>query len=271
MTEDATGESVDKAEPPTLSETFLAMFVPKPIIGVLHLLGDDPTDRLERAQQEVQTYVEGAVDAILVEDYFGTVDDVVAVLDWLAGEDCPVQVGVNVLEDPVASFDLARKYGLDFIQLDSVSGHLKPDEDEAFARQLSQMRAAAGIPLLGGVRFKYQPYQSGRSLREDLLIGASRSDAIVVSGEGTGQVTPLEKLAEFRSIVGDSYPLIVGSGLTPDTCRAQLEIADGAIVGSYFKDDHRDSGTLDLRHIRRLMGEIDGIRAEIAAEGKANT
>lgn len=249
------------------SATFRSMFPPKPIIGVLHLLGSDPTDRLERARREVAIYVEGGVDAVLVEDYFGTPDDVVAVLDWIAEDGCPIPVGVNVLEDPGASFDLARTYGLKLVQVDSVAGHLEPDEDETFARDLERMRLAADVPLVGGVRFKYQPYLSGRSLREDLELGASRSDAIVVTGEGTGQATPLEKLRKFRSIVGNAYPLLVGSGLTPESCRAQLELADGAIVGSYFKHDHRDRGELDLRHVRRLMGIVEDIRGEVASGG----
>ena len=51
--------------------------------------------------------------------------------------------------------------------------------------------------LLGGVRFKYQPVHSGRTLEEDLRIGMERCDAIVCTGEGTGIPTPLGKVEEF--------------------------------------------------------------------------
>jgi predicted TIM-barrel enzyme len=41
-----------------------------------------------------------------------------------------------------------------------------------------------------------------------------------------------------------------------------MRIADGAIVGSYFKHDHKDSGIVDVAHVRELMAEVGKVRAE---------
>ena len=61
-----------------------------------------------------------------------------------------------------------------------------------------------------------------------------RADAIVVTGEGTGIETSIEKILQFREIIGD-FPLIVGAGVTPDNAHEQLENTDGVIVGSSLK------------------------------------
>lgn len=109
--------------------------------------------------------------------------------------------------------------------------------------------------VLGGVRFKYQPYCSGRSLEEDLNIGMTRCDAIVVTGAGTGMETSMDKIIQFRQIIGD-FPLVIGAGMTPENCAERMRVADGAIVGSYFKDTYTDIGEVDASHVRTFMEAI---------------
>lgn len=104
------------------------------------------------------------------------------------------------------------------------------------------------------------PYKSGRSLEEDLTIGMTRCDAIVVTQDATGQETSMEKIREFRKIMGSDFPLVIGAGLTPDNCEKQFEVADAAIVGSYFKDTYKDTGIVDLSHIQTLMKKMEEIR-----------
>ena len=43
----------------------------------------------------------------------------------------------------------------------------------------------------------------------------TRCDAIVVTQDATGQETPMEKINEFRKIIGD-FPLVIGAGMTAD-------------------------------------------------------
>lgn len=209
--------------------------VDKPIIGMLHLTGYGRDAVLENAKREIEIMYRNGVNAVLVENYFGDRVDVENTLQYL--QECyPDKVyGVNMLGLPEMAFDLARKYGAKFVQMDSVCGHLEPSYEKPFLKKLEAMRGNGDIFLLGGVRFKYQPYRSGRSLEEDLKLGMERCDAIVVTGEGTGISTDLEKIKTYRSILGD-FPLIVGAGMAAETAQEQLTFSDGAIVGSYFKE-----------------------------------
>lgn len=224
----------------------------KPVFGMLHLKGVSPSNILERAKREIGIYLDGGIHALMVENYFGSAADCAQVLAWLQKNLPDVMYGVNILGDAPLAFELAGEYGAKFIQIDSVCGHLPPAADEKLARQLAQLRAQTDVCLLGGVRFKYQAVRSGRTLEEDLRLGAQRCDAIVVTGEGTGIATPLGKVADFRAVLGD-FPLITGAGVTAQTVAQTLACSDGVIVGSYLKDGHIDHGDVNADYVREFM------------------
>lgn len=236
---------------------FLSIFKDtKPILGMLHLKGDTPQSVLKRALLEARQMVDAGVSAVIVENYFGTPENVEAVLAQFQEQGVDFIYGVNVLHQDETAFELARQYGCAFLQLDSVSGHLPPQEDEAFAQKLASLRAGYSGYVLGGVRFKYQPYLSGRSLAQDLALATQRCDAIVVTGDATGALTPVEKIQSFREGIG-AFPLVVGAGMTPKSCAAQLALADAAIVGSYFKEGYVDSGDVCPDHVRQFMQAVE--------------
>lgn len=233
----------------TLKEVF---GVDKPIIGMIHLSGYFREIVMDNARREIEILYRSGVNAVLVENYFGDAVDVENALSYLRRE-YPQQVyGVNMLGDPETAFRLAREYGGKFVQIDSVCGHLKPDQEPSFVRDLKKLRCDGDIFLLGGVRFKYQPYRSGRTLEEDLTLGMERCDAVVVTGEGTGIATELEKIKTFRSILG-AFPLIVGAGMTAETAAEQLSVSDGAIVGSCFKKQGTAGNPVDEDRVMEFM------------------
>ncbi|MEP9386059.1 BtpA/SgcQ family protein [Mesorhizobium sp. KR9-304] len=235
----------------------------KPVLGMLHLGGQAPEERLSRALVEARDMIAGGVDAVVVENYFGDPDDVRRVLEAFERDAPGVVVGLNLLRDFRLGFELVKRFGVSFLQIDSVCGHLPPDEDADYASELKERRAATDALLFGGVRFKYQPVKSGRSEEEDIRLGMARADALVVTGEATGQGTDNAKVLRFRDVVGTDYPLIVGAGMTAATAADQMRIADGAIVGSYFKDSYKDTGIVDVAHVRELMEEVRKVRTEL--------
>lgn len=233
----------------TLKEVF---GVDKPIIGMLHMTGYGTDEKLEIAKKEIEIMYRNGVNAILVENYYGDHADVENALQYLQESYSDQVYGVNILDDPDIAFDLARKYGAKFVQIDSVCGHALPQHDAELAKYLERLRGEKDIFLLGGVRFKYTQHLSGRSLEEDLKIGSDRCDAIVVTGKGTGISTDLEKIKTFRSILGD-FPLIVGAGMTAETAQEQLAFSDGVIVGSYFKEYGEAEYPVDEERVKEFI------------------
>ena len=243
---------------------FLSMFRErKPVMAMLHLKGTSPDDVLERMKRELDTYVTEGVDAVIVEDYFGTYGDMRRALAYIEQTKPDIVYGVNCLNIDARGFELAGEFGAAFVQLDSVVGHVKPRDEEALAAFLELFRSRYEGCVLGGVRFKYQPVLSERSLEEDLEIAKGRCDAVAVTQDATGQETSLDKIRAFREGLGD-FPLIVAAGVTPENLKESFKIADGAVVGSYFKDTYRDDGELSAEHVRTFMDAVRKVREECA-------
>lgn len=233
----------------------------KPIIAMIHLKGNSREDILERAQKEADLLISVGIDALLIEDYFGDEEDVIAMLKWLNEERPDYCYGVNVLQKFAKSYILAEKYGAKFMQVDSISGHLTPDDDILYEEDVMEYYNRGKVLIMGGVRFKYQEVLSGRSLEEDLKVGMKRCHAIVVTGEGTGISTDMAKIQKFRDIIGD-FPLIVGAGLTTDNVKEQLSVADGGIIGSFLKDTRKAEGEVSEANTVEFIKEVLSLRKE---------
>ena len=181
------------------------------------------------------------------------------ILDYLSKSGIGVPYGVNCLNIDAMGFVLASDYGCQFIQLDSVIGHVKPRDEESLAAFLEYARSRCSAYVLGGVRFKYQPVLSEKSIEEDLITAKERCDAVCVTEDATGQETSLAKIIKFRETLGD-FPLFVCAGVTPKNVAEQLRYADGAVIGSYFKDNHKDTGDVYGPHVAEIMEIVNSVR-----------
>ena len=243
-------------------KTFLELFpVKKPVIGMLHGRGNSDTEVLEIAKQELELYRAGGIDAVIAENYFCTPLQAEMILGYVAKHHENLVYGVNLLDDDTLNFKLARDYGCDFMQIDSVSGHVPPEEDRVLEEFFRKNREITSALLVGGVHFKYQPYRSGRSLEEDLKFGMERCDAIAVTGDYTGQETDFTKIQAFRGIIGN-FPLVVAAGTTPRNLERQLTLCDACITGSYFKRFHDAKEELDSTNIAKFMEAVKKIRED---------
>lgn len=236
---------------------------PKPVIGVIHCKGETEEEVLALAKKEIEIYESCGLDGVLVETYFGTYTQVEKVLSYLQNKESKVPYGVNCLNVDAMGFYLAEKYGCDFLQIDSVGGHLKSRDDESLDAFFDFFREKCSAYLMGGIRFKYQPINSGRSTEEDLKIGMERCDAICVTEDATGQKTSMKKIQQFRDAIGE-FPLFVCAGVTPDNVKEQLRVADGVVVGSYFKDTYQDTGDVCKEHVLEIVKQVEELRKELS-------
>lgn len=245
-----------------MKSEFLKLFKKnKPILAMLHLKGTTDEDIIERFKKEVNIYLENGVDCIIVENYYGTYRHMEMALEYVQSLDLDIPYGVNCLNVDAMGFELAGRYGASFVQLDSVVGHVKARDEDSLDAFFSLYRKRYKVLVLGGVRFKYQPVLSENSVEADLKIAMTRCDAICVTEDATGQETSLEKIISFRNAIGD-FPLIVGAGITPENMEKQFVFADGAIVGSYFKDTYKDEGEVSKEHVKEIVKTAERIRGK---------
>lgn len=242
-------------------------FKKKEIIGMIHLAGPDA---IEKALEEIKIYEEEGLSGIIIENYHGGVYDIIRVLERLRFAKTTLSVGINILPNEYEiAFDICEQYDfIDFIQLDYLGGSYKTnvslDEDKFIAAMMS----CRPVQVFGGVWPKYYTPVEGSVLSDDLFTAMFFGDAVVVTGEGTGSETPLDKIKLFRStmdeyngkkIIGRKKPLIIGAGLTPLNVREQLEYAQGAIVGSAFKPNGRTMQMVDRDLVKTFMDEVKKI------------
>lgn len=222
----------------------------KSIFGMIHLYGINP---LERALEEIQIYQSEGLQGAIVENYHGNTDDVIEVLRNL--KDNKIEIGINILPNEYeVAFELADQYGASFIQMDYISGRYEKNTFLDVDHYKFYRNKYPNISVLGGVWPKYYQPVKGSDLKEDLTKAKMLCDAIVVTGSGTGKETPLDKIKTFREIVGD-FPIIIGAGLTSDNIE-QLKFANGAIVGSYFKNGDTTL-KVDKDLVKKFMADLN--------------
>lgn len=229
----------------------------KLLLGMVHLKGDNREEILEIARIECKKYLDGGMDGVVVENYFGTFEDVRAALPVLKAEFPELLIGVDVIWDNDKSFDLALEFGLPFIQLDSAAGHLDPADEPAFEDRIAYFRANSDALIFGGVRFKNQPYLSNNDLDTDLAIAARRVDGVITTGTDTGVPANMDQVRTFRNSLGE-FPLLIGSGVDVDNCLEQLAVVDGVIVGSSMKVGGVATGDVDLDRVTALVDRVRG-------------
>ncbi len=225
----------------------------KPIIGMIHLAGKDFQDRVRRGIDEMLLYDSQRVDGVIIEDYHGGEEELLEVLEQSSHSSLRIIRGINFLKDPYSSFELANRFGARFIQFDSVQ-----TQSLDLRRYRLLRRNYPEIVVLGGVEFKYQQ-PINNPLAQELEEAKSRCDAIVTTGSGTGVETPIEKLRTYKRLL-ESFFLFIGAGVDISNVREQLAVADGAIIGSYFKPKKNTNLPIDKQKIKALMEVVKQLR-----------
>src|SRR3989338_7976591 len=97
-----------------------------PVLGMIHLAGDKP---VARALEEIAIFEDEGIDVALIENYHGSVQDVIQTLQETSRIKPKIAIGINILPNEFElAFRLAHEYGADFIQMDYVAGRYSAGE-----------------------------------------------------------------------------------------------------------------------------------------------
>ncbi len=258
----------------------------KPIIGMVHLppLPGSPAYKAEPlkrivsfAVEEAKLLVEGGVDAVLVEnfnDFPYTIDATpqptlmaLSVIAYEVKQHVDVPVGVNILlNDAFNEFYMAWTLELDFIRVEGFVDTAFSDLGiiHPVCAKLLRLRSeykGENIAILADVQGKHTNVVPARPLIESVkdAIERGRADAVVLTGERTGRPIDHSMLRKVR----ESFPearIFLGSGLTAETVGELLAIADGGIVGTYFKKDGCIRNPIDIARVRKFMQVVKELR-----------
>ncbi len=247
-----------------LNSRFHEVFRRDPIIGMLHLGGNNP---VAQALEDLTTFEEEGVDGAIVENYHGSEISVHNTLKAISKRETTIVIGVNILPNEFeVAFSRAHRHSAQFIQLDYVAGTYRGsfgDDDRTLPVESYRWfrEQYPSIIVLGGVWPKYYHPIEGSDLETDLREGMQRAEVIVVTGERTGRRTPIEKIQRFREIMGKAHPLLVGAGSKPEYVAEEARFANGVIIGTAIREGEDTSRKIDRHKVRDYVSAFKEARS----------
>ncbi|HZD54360.1 MAG TPA: BtpA/SgcQ family protein [Woeseiaceae bacterium] len=245
-----------------MSQKFRKVFgAVKPIIAMVHL-GALPGSPLHDAEGGLEALIDGAakdldalqkagVDAVM----FGNENDrpyefdvdtaSTATMAYVIGclrEKITVPFGVNVLWDPMSTVALAAATGASFVReiftgtYASDMGPWAPDAGKAMRYRDRLGRSDLAMLYNVSAEFAFSLDQRSLPDRARSVVFSSIPDAILVSGQITGEAAAMSDLEAVKTVLPDT-PVLANTGVRHATVGDILEIADGCVVGSSLKID----------------------------------
>lgn len=251
------------------SKFLAAMIAVLPLPGSALYDGDDQRV-MDQALSDLEHYKKAGVDSILLENdhdlpYIQPPLDPegIALMTDIAKEvrkrfDGPV--GIQMLEAAnITSLEIAAEADLDYIRVEAYvfahvggSGVIHGSAGKILRRR--KELHAEHIRVFADVKKKH----GSHSLTIDLDITDEIRqaefflvDGVIVTSQFTGLNPDKEDLKKAKSVT--RLPVLIGSGMTAENIKDYLPMADGFIVGSYFRKDGKFLETLEPERLHKFM------------------
>lgn len=232
----------------------------KPVIGMIHLPplpdyeGSPGIDGvIKSALADLAILEQYGIDGALIENEYdrphrvkatpATIDAMIKVTHEVVKAAKNTMIGVEILlNDPIASLDVAKATGAKFIRTDyfvdpmSRPGYGEFEIDPDAVLKHSKKIKAYDILIMADIQVKYATMLVDRTMTESAALAEFHgADAIVVSGRETGDAPVTADLTAAKN--GCNIPVIIGSGTDTGNASELLEYCDGTIVGTALMKD----------------------------------
>jgi len=250
----------------------------KALIGMVHVAALPGTPRhsmpmmkiVQQAVDEAKLLADAGFDSIIIENMHDAPylrrdvgPEIVAAMTIIA---CAVRravqipLGIQILAGANrAALAVAHAADSQFIRAEGFVFAAIADEglmDEADAGPLLRYRKMLGaekVKILADIKKKH----SSHAITSDLDISVTAraaeffgADGVVITGIATGQAIRVNDLGTAR--MATMLPLVVGSGVTPESVKDLYAYADALIVGSWYKKDGVWSNPPEAKRAKEL-------------------
>jgi membrane complex biogenesis BtpA family protein len=228
-----------------------------------------PAQIIDQAVKEAEIFVQAGVDEIIIENMHDRPylnrqvgPEVVAMMTSVGlavKKIAHLPIGIQILAGAnKASLAVAQAAGLDYIRAEGfVFGHVADegyiDSDAGELLRYRKQIGADHIKVLTDIKKKH----SAHAITADVDLAETAhaaefflSDGLIVTGTATGKPASLEEVKAVKKAV--QIPVFVGSGINDQNIKAFAAVADGLIVGSYFKRDGHWANEVEPGRVRRL-------------------
>ncbi len=256
----------------------------KPIIAMCHFLslpGDPDYDKvggmkkvIDRAKNDLLALQNGGVDAVMFSNEFSlpyltkvnpeTTAAMARVIGQLM-EYIKVPYGVDVLWDPMRTFDLAVAVDAKFVR-EIFTGVYASDFglwNTNYGEVIRHKHNIGGenIKALFNIVPEAATYMAEREIENiaKSTVFNNNPDALCVSGLTAGTATDTQILKRVKKVIPHT-PVFVNTGVRMENVEEQLSIADGAVVGTVFKRDGEFYNEVDVERVSKFMEKVRNAR-----------
>lgn len=257
----------------------------KTIIGMVHVAALPgtpknilkPKEIISKAVGEAMIYKKNGIDAIAIENMHDVPymkqavgPEIVATMSIIASEvkaKTQLPCGIQILAGAnKAALAIAQAAGLDFVRIEGFAFSHIADEGifQSTAGELMRYRKAIGaenIQIFSDIRKKHASHAITADLDSTDIARAHEfflSDGLIVTGKTTGKPADLKELQAVKKVT--TLPVIIGSGITFDNIAVYFQVADGFIVGSYFKKHGVWQNDVDTKKVSAFMQKVQSMR-----------
>ena len=183
-------------------------------------------------------------------------------------EDIKIPFGVNVLWDPISTIALATATNAQFVReifsgtYASDMGLWNPDAGKAMRYRNSLGRKDLQMYYNISAEFAYSLDRRTVAARAESTVFSSIPDAILVSGNITGQSAHLDEIKEVTKKIPNT-PVLANTGVNIDNVEEILKITDGVIIGSSLKIDGNTWKNVDPQRAKKFMTKVKSIRKNV--------
>lgn len=239
------------------------------IIGAIHfppLFGysDFPGFKiaLKNALNDLEAFESGNVDGMIIENNYDVPHKIfvkketVQLMIKLGKEiskKSKVPVGVSVLwNDYKSALQIAKEIGAQFIRIPVFVDKVRTDYGNIAGNPQDVLNYrkkinAENIALFTDIHVKHARLLKLKSIKDSAKQAIqSKSDALIITGEWTGNAPDLNDLVTVRKTVGD-FPVLIGSGTNKNNIKNLFKYANGAIVSTSLKDGKSKKGETNVK------------------------
>jgi len=249
-----------------------AMIAVLPLPGSPRYNGDDQKV-VDQALSDLEIYKKAGVDSVFLENdhdlpYIQPPLDEkgIALMTRIAREarkrfDGPI--GIQMLEAAnITSLEIAAEADLDYVRVEAFvfahvggSGIINGSAGKILRRR--KELEAEHIKVFADVKKKHGSHSLTIDLdiRDEIMQAEFfLADGVIVTSQFTGIKPDTNDLIKAKSVT--KLPVLIGSGMTPQNIRDYMPLADGFIVGSYFRKDGKFLKTLQPERLDEFMKDF---------------
>ena len=138
-------------------------------------------------------------------------------------------------------------------------GYWNPDAGKAMRYRNSLSREDLLMFYNISAEFAYSLDKRSVAERSKSVVFSSIPDAILVSGQITGESVAISELKKVKNLIPNT-PVLANTGVKIENVEDTLSVADGVIIGSSLKEDGNTWNAVDPKRASDFMNKVKSIR-----------